>query len=685
MPRFEVISPFKPSGDQPNAIATLSKGIESGNRFQTLKGITGSGKSATIAWTIEALQMPTLVMAPNKSLAAQLAGELRDFFPKNKVEFFVSYYDYYQPEAYVVSSDTFIEKDASINDEIDRLRHSATTSLLSRTDTIVVASVSAIYGLGSPESYQQGMVRIQKGDSIDIRMLLRRLVDLRYVRNDVVLSRGSFRVKGDTLEIQSAIQDSVTRISFFGDEVDAITKVDLLKGISLEELDEVAIFPATHYTTTEDVLKRAIKSIRKELDERLRTFQSQEKLLEAQRIEVRTMRDLDMIEHLGYCGGIENYSRHLENRQAGEAPFTLLDYFPKDYLVVIDESHVTVPQLNGQYAGDKSRKETLVEHGFRLPSALDNRPLRFEEFINKIPRAIYLSATPGPYELSHSDQIVEQVIRPTGLLDPVVEVRPTTHQVDDLVEEIRENTGFGFRTLVTTLTKKMSEDLADYMADLGLRVRYLHSDIGTVERIELLRDLRRGVYDVLVGINLLREGLDLPEVALVAILDADKEGFLRSETSLIQTIGRAARNSRGKVIMYADRVTRSMQAAMDETTRRRTIQVLHNEENGLRPVSIQKEVLDLVEQFGINVPHDQPKGRGKKQVKIDLGFGSRSVGSSISEMEVEVSRLEDLMNEAAEALEFEKAAFIRDELFSIKALLEDLMTDSLDQKAPPNG
>ncbi len=685
MPRFEVISPFKPSGDQPNAIATLTKGVEGGNRFQTLKGITGSGKSATIAWTIEALQMPTLVMAPNKSLAAQLAGELRDFFPKNKVEFFVSYYDYYQPEAYVVSSDTFIEKDASINDEIDRLRHSATTSLLSRNDTIVVASVSAIYGLGSPRSYQEGMIRIQRGDSIDIRFLLRHLVDLRYARNDVVLSRGSFRLKGDTLEIQSAIEDCVTRISFFGDEVDAITKVDLLKGVTLEELDEIAIFPATHYTTTEEVLKRAIKSIRKELDERLSTFQSQQKLLEAQRIEVRTMRDLDMIEHLGYCGGIENYSRHLENRQAGEAPFTLLDYFPKDYLVVIDESHVTVPQLNGQFSGDKSRKETLVEHGFRLPSALDNRPLRFEEFINKIPRAIFLSATPSPYELSHSDQIVEQVIRPTGLLDPLVEVRPTTHQVDDLVEEIRENTGYGFRTLVTTLTKKMSEDLADYMADLGLKVRYLHSDIGTVERIELLRDLRKGLYDVLVGINLLREGLDLPEVALVAILDADKEGFLRSETSLIQTIGRAARNSRGKVIMYADRVTRSMQAAMDETSRRRAIQVLHNEQNDLKPVSIQKEVLNLVEQFGINVSHDQPKNRGKKQARVDLDFGTRNIGSSIAEMREEVSRLEGLMNEAAEALEFEKAAFIRDELFSLKALLEDLVTDSLDQKAPQNG
>ena len=564
MNKFKVVAPYSPAGDQPKAIKQLSDGIERGDRFQTLLGITGSGKSATIAWTIEAVQKPTLVIAPNKSLAAQLASEFRDFFPNNRVEYFVSYYDYYQPEAYLPTTDTFIEKDATVNDEIDRLRHSATSALLTRRDVIVVASVSCIYGLGSPSEYLDKLLIFDTGSTYDLKEVLRKLVDMHYERNDMNLVRGKFRVRGDTLEIHPSYEELPYRVEMFGDEVERIVKVDPLTGEQYEILDHLEVFPATHYVAGDESIKRAIKSIEAELQLRLRELENSGRILEAQRLRMRTQFDLEMLAEVGFCHGIENYSRHLDGRKPGEAPFTLLDYFPKDFLLVIDESHVAIPQIHGQYAGDRSRKETLVEHGFRLPSAMDNRPLRFEEFYERINQAVFLSATPSKYEISQSSQVVEQIIRPTGLIDPKVEIRPTKGQIDDLISEINQRVSQGDRILITTLTKKMSEDLTDYLLELGLRVRYLHSNIDTLERIEILRDLRLGEFDVLVGINLLREGLDLPEVSLVAILDADKEGFLRSETSLIQTIGRAARNVDGFVILYADQYVKFTQSEISQ-------------------------------------------------------------------------------------------------------------------------
>ena len=559
MPPFQVVSDFQPAGDQPKAIEGLAAGVERGDRFQTLLGITGSGKSATVAWTIEKVQKPTLIIAPNKSLAAQLANEYREFFPNNRVEYFVSYYDYYQPEAYLPSSDTYIEKDSSINDEIERLRHSATWALVSRRDVIVVASVSCIYGLGTPEEYTKHVLPVSRGMEIDQRAILRQLVDMQYERNDMNFIRGKFRVRGDTIEVHPAYEELGIRIELFGDEVERISRVDPLTGEILEVLEEVVVFPATHYVAGEERMKRAIGGIEVELQERLAWFEKQGKLLEAQRLRMRTSYDLEMMQEVGFCNGIENYSRHIDGRVAGQPPHTLLDFFPKDFLLVIDESHVTVPQLHGQYEGDRSRKETLIDHGFRLPSAADNRPLRFDEWYERVNQCIFLSATPSDYEIGQSTQIVEQIVRPTGLTDPEVVIKPTKGQIDDLMEAIRVTTERGDRVLVTTLTKKMAEDLTDYLLELGVKVRYLHSEVDTVQRIEILRDLRLGEFDVLVGINLLREGLDLPEVSLVAILDADKEGFLRSETSLIQTMGRAARNVDGQVVMYADKVTDSMQ------------------------------------------------------------------------------------------------------------------------------
>ncbi|MGI9606019.1 MAG: excinuclease ABC subunit UvrB [Acidimicrobiales bacterium] len=669
-----MVTEFDPAGDQPAAIAKLAEGVERGDEFQTLLGITGSGKSATIAWTIEKVQRPTLVIAPNKSLAAQLANELREFFPNNRVEYFVSYYDYYQPEAYMPSSDTYIEKDSSVNDEIDRLRHSATSALLTRRDTIVVASVSCIYGLGAPEEYEAQLLVLRPGQDIDQRDILRSLVDMQYERNDMNLVRAKFRVRGDSIEVHPAYDETVVRIEMFGDEIEQILRVDPLTGERLEELDEVVIFAATHYVASEENLRRAVIGIEEELQERLALFQEEDKLLEAQRLRMRTQYDLEMMAEVGYCNGIENYSMHIDGRRPGEKPYTLLDYFPDDYLMVIDESHVAVPQLHGQYAGDRSRKDVLIEHGFRLPSAADNRPLRFDEWLEMVNQVVYLSATPGNYEIEVSDQVVEQIVRPTGLVDPEVVVKPTKGQIDDLVELIKERTENDHRVLVTTLTKKMSEDLTDYLLELGLRVRYLHSEVDTLERIEILRDLRLGEFDVLVGINLLREGLDLPEVSLVAIRDADKEGFLRSETSLIQMIGRAARNVDGQVVMYADKMTDSMQRAISETMRRRGVQMAYNEEHGINPQTVRKAVTDILAMLRPAEDKAPIPGEGSRKRSLDSDrrtIDPDSMGRD--DLERLIRTLEEEMHEAATELKFEYAARLRDEVKDLKRELREMV------------
>ncbi|MGQ0743539.1 MAG: excinuclease ABC subunit UvrB [Acidimicrobiales bacterium] len=668
MPPFQVVSDFAPAGDQPAAIEALVAGVQRGDRFQTLLGITGSGKSATIAWTIEKVQKPTLVIAPNKSLAAQLAGEFKEFFPNNRVEYFVSYYDYYQPEAYMPSSDTYIEKDSSINDEIDRLRHSTTSALLCRRDVIVVASVSCIYGLGSPEEYATQVLRLGRGERIDQRTILSRLVDMQYERNDVGFVRGKFRVRGDTVEVFPAYDQVAVRIEMFGDDVERLVRMDPLTAENLGELAEVEIYPATHYVAGEERMRQAIVTIEVELQQRLAAFEAQGKLLEAQRLRMRTQYDLEMMAEMGFCNGIENYSRHIDGREAGGAPSTLLDFFPDDYLMVIDESHVTVPQLHGQYAGDRSRKDTLIEHGFRLPSAADNRPLRFDEWNERVNQVIFLSATPADYEIGQSAQVVEQIVRPTGLLDPEVMVKPTKGQIDDLMVQINDRVERGDRVLVTTLTKKMAEDLTDYLLELGVKVRYLHSEVDTLARIEILRDLRTGEFDVLVGINLLREGLDLPEVSLVAILDADKEGFLRSQTSLIQTIGRAARNVDGQVIMYADKVTDSMQMAISETNRRRGLQKNYNTTHGINPQTIRKAVNDILSvlrpaEAKAPLPGRDRRSRHRDKVRSDLAE------LPPDELVRLIQTLEEEMRQAATDLRFEYAARLRDEITDLKAEL----------------
>ena len=672
--KFVVESPFTPAGDQPDAIKKLAEGVDRGDRFQTLLGITGSGKSATIAWTIEKVQRPTLILAPNKSLAAQLAQEMREFFPNNRVEYFVSYYDYYQPEAYIASSDTFIEKDSSINDEIDRLRHSATAALLTRRDTIVVASVSCIYGMGDPGEYRGNLLELHVGVDYDQRSILARLVGLQYDRNDLTLGRGNFRVRGDTIEVHPAYEETITRFEMFGDTVERITVIDTVTGETLRDLTEVVVFPATHYVAGEERMRVAMAKIEIELAERLKIFEAENKLLEAQRIRMRTMFDLEMMNEVGYCNGIENYSMHIDGRKSGEPPFTLLDYFPKDFLLVIDESHVAIPQLHGQFAGDRSRKQTLVEHGFRLPSAMDNRPLQFEETMERLNQCIFLSATPAKFELSLSDQIVEQIVRPTGLIDPEVIVRPTIGQIDDLIEMIRSKTAQGDRTLVTTLTKKMAEDLSEYLIEQGLRVRYLHSNIDTIERIEILRALRLGEFDVLVGINLLREGLDLPEVSLVAILDADKQGFLRSQTSLIQMIGRAARNVDGQVIMYADNRTPAMDFAISETARRRDLQIAYNLKHGINPQTVRKAIGDILSVLrpataGTNGAPYPGKGKRKDHERDKVMRELRALPHG--ELARLIATLEEEMNQAAEELKFEYAARLRDEVKELKRELRD--------------
>ncbi|HKA83787.1 MAG TPA: excinuclease ABC subunit UvrB [Acidimicrobiales bacterium] len=669
---FRMVSEFAPAGDQPGAIAALAQGLTDGEGYQTLLGITGSGKSATIAWTIEQVQKPTLVIAPNKSLAAQLANEFREFFPDNRVEYFVSYYDYYQPEAYIASTDTYIEKDSSINDEIDRLRHSATAALLTRRDVIVVASVSCIYGLGSPDEYRENVLFHLVGDRIDQREFLRKLVDMQYDRNDANLTRGRFRVRGDTIEVHPAYEETVLRIELFGDEIERITVVDPVTGEQIRTLEDLWIYPATHYVAGADRMQKAVERIEVELAERLAWFEKKGKLLEAQRLRMRTQYDLEMMQEVGYCSGIENYSAPIDGRGPGETPNTLIDFFPDDYLCVIDESHVAVPQLHGQYEGDRSRKLELIEHGFRLPSAADNRPLRFDEFVDRVNQVVFLSATPGAYELEVSSQVVEQIVRPTGLVDPEVIVKPTKGQIDDLITEINERIGRDQRVLVTTLTKKMAEDLSDYLLEQGLRVRYLHSNIDTIERIEILRALRLGEFDVLVGINLLREGLDLPEVSLVAILDADKEGFLRSDTSLIQTIGRAARNVDGQVIMYADAVTDSMRRAIGETQRRRQLQIAYNAEHGIEPQSIRKAVNDILAHLrpeeGAPVP-----GQGRRRGRPGAAERLRTELADLPPTELGrlIQTLEEEMHEAAADLRFEYAARLRDEVGELKRELRE--------------
>jgi excinuclease ABC subunit B len=665
VPPFRVVSDFDTAGDQPAAVDSLSEGIQTGEDRVTLLGITGSGKTFTIAKAIERVQKPTLVISPNKSLAAQLANEFREFFPENAVEYFVSYYDYYQPEAYVPQTDLYIEKDATINDEIERLRHSATAALLTRKDVVIVASVSCIYGLGTPEEYMGQVLRIIKGVPIDREFAIGRLVDIQYQRTTQNLARGRFRVRGDTLEVHPAYEETFVRVELWGDEVERIARIDPVTGEVIGELNEAWIYPATHYVASHDRMQRAIGDIERELGGRLEGFERQGKLLEAQRLRMRTNHDLEMLRELGFCSGIENYSRHIDGRQPGEPPYTLLDYFPEDWLCVIDESHVTVPQIHGMYEGDMTRKRTLVEYGFRLPSAADNRPLRFEEFTERVGQVVFMSATPGPYELEVSRRVVEQIVRPTGLVDPEVEVRPTRGQVDDLIEEIRTRAEKDHRILVTTLTKKMAEDLTDYLIEMGLRVRYLHSEIDTIQRIEILRDLRLGEFDVLVGINLLREGLDLPEVSLVAILDADKEGFLRSETSLIQTIGRAARNVDGKVLMYADEVTDSMRRAISETQRRRKIQMEYNRERGIDPQTVRKKVSDILlslEAEGHGAPRPDRRRRGRREVP-ELPR---------EELERLIRTLEEEMHEAAKDLRFEYAARLRDEVRDLRKELSAL-------------
>ena len=670
---FQMESDFQPAGDQPKAIAELAQGLADGCRFQTLKGITGSGKSATVAWTIEQVQRPTLVLAPNKSLAAQFANEMREFFPHNRVEYFVSYYDYYQPEAYMPASDTYIEKDSSVNDEIDRLRHSATSALLTRTDVIVVASVSCIYGLGSPVEYEEQMQALAVGDVIDQRSTLRKLIDMQYERNDTVLTRGAFSVRGDTIDIHPAYDETFVRVELWGDEVEQLSVIDPVTGERLRQMDDVVIYPASHYVASHERLRAAIERIERELQERLALFEKQGKLLEAQRLRMRTSYDLEMLQEAGYCNGVENYSGPIDGRELGEPPFTLLNYFPSNFVTIIDESHVAIPQLHGQYAGDRSRKETLIEHGFRLPSAADNRPLRFEETMERLGQTIFLSATPGKHELEVSDNIVEQIIRPTGLVDPEVICKPTKGQIDDLVGLIRDRVEREARVLVTTLTKKMAEDLSDYLLELGLRVRYLHSEIDTLERIEILRDLRLGVFDVLVGINLLREGLDLPEVSLVAILDADKEGFLRSETSLIQTIGRVARNVDGQVVMYADVMTDSMRRAIDETERRRKKQLKHNKDNNIEPQTVRKAVTDILSMLRPDEETPLPGKNKRRQRERDAKRAAeQAAGLPSDDLERLILTLEEEMGEASAALRFEYAARLRDEIKELKQELRQM-------------
>lgn len=656
MTPFTLKAPFQPMGDQPKAVASLTEGLREGQWAQVLLGATGTGKTFTMAKVIEEVQRPTLIISPNKTLAAQTASEFKDFFPDNAVYYFVSYYDYYQPESYIPSTDTYIEKDSSMNEEIDRLRHSATMALFERRDVIIVASVSCIYGLGDPEDYSTMGLSLRPGEEISREDILGRLVSMQYLRNDVSFTRDTFRVHGDTIDVfPAAANNTAVRIEMFGDEIDRLSEFDVLTGETVAERNHIAIFPASHYVTTSEKMLRAEQSIEAELEERLKELRDKDRILEAQRLEQRTRYDLEMMREVGYCSGIENYSRHLSDRKAGEPPFTLLDYFPDDYLIMIDESHVTVPQLRAMYNGDRSRKETLVDYGFRLPSALDNRPLTFDEFTERINQIIYVSATPGPYEMGAQTNLAEQIIRPTGLLDPSIEVRPIHGQMDDLLGEIHKREEKNERVLVTTLTKKMAEDLTDFLAEMGVKVRYLHSDVATIERAEIIRDLRAGVFDVLVGINLLREGLDMPEVSLVAILDADKEGFLRSETSMIQVIGRAARNENGHVIMYADRITDSMKRAIDETERRRAIQEAYNKEHGITPHTIQKKVKDLIDLTKIE---EKPAAYGKK----------KSAGEELSDEELyqQMIETEKDMKRAAKALEFEEAAMWRDQLAKLR-------------------
>ncbi|OLS37874.1 excinuclease ABC subunit UvrB [Bacillus sp. MRMR6] len=654
--QFELVSKYTPQGDQPSAIRQLVEGINNNKRYQTLLGATGTGKTFTVSNVIKEVNKPTLVIAHNKTLAGQLYSEFKDFFPDNAVEYFVSYYDYYQPEAYVPQTDTFIEKDASINDEIDKLRHSATSSLFERKDVIIIASVSCIYGLGSPEEYREMVLSLRTGMEIERNQLLHRLVDIQYERNDIDFKRGTFRVRGDVVEIFPVSRDEhCLRVEFFGDEIDRIREVDALTGEIIGEREHVAIFPASHFVTREEKLRIAIENIEKELEERLEELRSEDKLLEAQRIEQRTRYDLEMMREMGFCSGIENYSRHLTLRPAGSTPYTLIDYFPEDFLLVVDESHVTLPQIRGMFNGDKARKQVLVDHGFRLPSALDNRPLTFDEFEKHVHNAIFVSATPGPYELEHTPEMIEQIIRPTGLLDPTIEVRPIEGQIDDLIGEIQERVKMNERVLITTLTKKMSEDLTDYLKEIGIKVQYLHSEVKTLDRIEIIRELRLGKYDVLIGINLLREGLDIPEVSLITILDADKEGFLRSERSLIQTIGRAARNANGHVIMYADRITNSMELAISETKRRRAIQEEYNQKHGITPTTIQKAIRDV-----IRATHAAEE---QEDYKPSASFGKMSK----KEKEKLLATMENEMKAEAKALNFERAAELRDLILELKA------------------